>query len=57
MQLDENQVYFGATALTAITDNAALTYLSSLGSGPIHHPLAACFSLRKETHQSAPFSG
>jgi Putative Na+/H+ antiporter len=33
MQLDENQVYFGATALTAITDNAALTYLGSLAEG------------------------
>lgn len=33
MQLDENQVYFGATALTAITDNAALTYLGSLAQG------------------------
>ncbi|HWS74988.1 MAG TPA: putative Na+/H+ antiporter [Quisquiliibacterium sp.] len=33
MQLDENAVYFGATALTAITDNAALTYLGSLVEG------------------------
>lgn len=33
MQLDENQIYFGATALTAITDNAALTYLGSLAQG------------------------
>lgn len=32
-QLDENAVYFGATALTAITDNAALTYLGSLVEG------------------------
>jgi len=28
--LDESSVFFGATALTAITDNAALTYLGSL---------------------------
>lgn len=28
--MDANTVYFGATALTAITDNAALTYLGSL---------------------------
>lgn len=33
MQLDENAIYFGATALTAITDNAALTYLGSLAEG------------------------
>ncbi len=31
--MDETQVYFGATALTAITDNAALTYLGSLVEG------------------------
>ena len=31
--MDENAVYFGATALTAITDNAALTYLGSLVEG------------------------
>ena len=28
--LDADMVYFGATGLTAITDNAALTYLGSL---------------------------
>ena len=27
------RVYFGATALTAVTDNAALTYLGSLVDG------------------------
>ncbi len=32
-QMSPNQVYFGATALTAITDNAALTYLGSLVEG------------------------
>jgi len=32
-QLDESTLYFGATALTAITDNAALTYLGSLVEG------------------------
>lgn len=31
--MDANAVYFGATALTAITDNAALTYLGSLVQG------------------------
>jgi hypothetical protein len=31
--LDETSVFFGATALTAITDNAALTYLGSLVEG------------------------
>ncbi len=31
--LDESTLYFGATALTAITDNAALTYLGSLVEG------------------------
>lgn len=31
--MDETQVFFGATALTAITDNAALTYLGSLVEG------------------------
>jgi Putative Na+/H+ antiporter len=31
--LSPNAVYFGATALTAITDNAALTYLASLVPG------------------------
>ncbi|AKH38626.1 MULTISPECIES: putative Na+/H+ antiporter [Nitrosomonas] len=33
MNMDETAVYFGATALTAITDNAALTYLGSLVEG------------------------
>jgi Na+/H+ antiporter NhaD/arsenite permease-like protein len=33
MQMDATTVYFGATALTAITDNAALTYLGSLVEG------------------------
>jgi Na+/H+ antiporter NhaD/arsenite permease-like protein len=31
--LDADTVYYGATALTAITDNAALTYLGSLVDG------------------------
>jgi len=31
--MDDNTAYFGATALTAITDNAALTYLGSLVDG------------------------
>ena len=31
--MDSTTVYFGATALTAVTDNAALTYLGSLVSG------------------------
>ncbi len=31
--MDATTVYFGATALTAITDNAALTYLGSLVQG------------------------
>lgn len=31
--MTDAQVYFGATALTAITDNAALTYLGSLVEG------------------------
>ena len=31
--MDANTVFFGATALTAITDNAALTYLGSLVQG------------------------
>jgi len=31
--LSESTLYYGATALTAITDNAALTYLGSLVSG------------------------
>ncbi|WP_374426917.1 putative Na+/H+ antiporter [Ideonella dechloratans] len=33
MAMDANAVYFGATALTAVTDNAALTYLGSLVPG------------------------
>jgi hypothetical protein len=33
MSMDADVVYFGATALTAITDNAALTYLGSLVEG------------------------
>lgn len=33
MQMDANSIFFGATVLTAITDNAALTYLGSLVDG------------------------
>jgi hypothetical protein len=33
MKMNETAVYFGATALTAVTDNAALTYLGSLVDG------------------------
>ncbi|HEX5785911.1 MAG TPA: putative Na+/H+ antiporter [Burkholderiaceae bacterium] len=33
MKMNDTTVYFGATALTAITDNAALTYLASLVDG------------------------
>jgi hypothetical protein len=33
MKMDANSVYVGATLLTAITDNAALTYLGSLVDG------------------------
>lgn len=33
MGMNVDSVYFGATALTAITDNAALTYLGSLVTG------------------------
>ncbi len=33
MRMDATSVYYGATALTAITDNAALTYLGSLVDG------------------------
>ncbi|RZL02996.1 MAG: hypothetical protein EOP36_06600 [Rubrivivax sp.] len=33
MQMSNTGVFFGATALTAITDNAALTYLGSLVEG------------------------
>ena len=32
-RMDATTVYFGATALTAVTDNAALTYLASLVGG------------------------
>ena len=32
-RLDESTLFFGAAALTAITDNAALTYLGSLVDG------------------------
>lgn len=32
-RLDESALFYGATALTAITDNAALTYLGSLVEG------------------------
>jgi hypothetical protein len=32
-RMDETALYYGATALTAITDNAALTYLGSLVEG------------------------
>jgi predicted cation transporter len=31
--MNADSVYFGATALTAVTDNAALTYLGSLVDG------------------------
>jgi Na+/H+ antiporter NhaD/arsenite permease-like protein len=33
MKMSPDAVYFGATALTAVTDNAALTYLGSLVEG------------------------
>ena len=33
MGMSNTMVYFGATALTAVTDNAALTYLGSLVEG------------------------
>lgn len=33
MNMNSNQVFFGAAALTAFTDNAALTYLGSLVEG------------------------
>jgi len=33
LAMDDTQVFFGATFLTAITDNAALTYLGSLVEG------------------------
>lgn len=33
MRMNADAVYFGATALTAVTDNAALTYLGSLVPG------------------------
>lgn len=34
--MDSQQVFFGATVLTAITDNAALTYLGSMVEGLSH---------------------
>lgn len=43
-RLDGATLYFGATALTAITDNAALTYLGSLVEGisePLKYALVA----------------
>ena len=33
LNMDDTAVFFGAAALTAITDNAALTYLGSLVEG------------------------
>ena len=33
LSMDASSLYFGATALTAVTDNAALTYLGSLVEG------------------------
>ncbi|HSI47591.1 MAG TPA: putative Na+/H+ antiporter [Ideonella sp.] len=33
LRMDDTAIYFGATALTAVTDNAALTYLGSLVPG------------------------
>ncbi|MFT3961937.1 putative Na+/H+ antiporter [Propionivibrio sp.] len=33
LNMDASSLYFGATALTAVTDNAALTYLGSLVEG------------------------
>ncbi|OGB30102.1 MAG: hypothetical protein A3F78_10460 [Burkholderiales bacterium RIFCSPLOWO2_12_FULL_61_40] len=36
LSMDSTSVYFGATLLTAITDNAALTYLGSLVEGLSH---------------------
>ncbi|PJI96307.1 Na+/H+ antiporter NhaD/arsenite permease-like protein [Acidovorax sp. 69] len=36
MKMDANAVFFGAVALTAFTDNAALTYLGSLVEGLSH---------------------
>jgi hypothetical protein len=44
MGMDTTTAYFGATALTAITDNAALTYLGSLVEGisdPFKYALVA----------------
>ncbi|WP_290870280.1 putative Na+/H+ antiporter [Aquabacterium sp.] len=44
LSMDAQAVYFGATALTAITDNAALTYLGSLVPGlsePFKYALVA----------------
>ncbi len=33
MSMNSDAIYFGATVLTAVTDNAALTYLGSLVEG------------------------
>jgi Putative Na+/H+ antiporter len=44
MNMNSTSVYFGATALTAVTDNAALTYLGSLVEGlsdPFKYALVA----------------
>jgi hypothetical protein len=44
MSMNADAIYFGATALTAITDNAALTYLGSLVPGlsePFKYALVA----------------
>jgi hypothetical protein len=44
LSMDTQSLYFGATALTAITDNAALTYLGSLVPGlsePFKYALVA----------------
>jgi len=44
MKLDEDALFFGAIALTAFTDNAALTYLGSLVEGlsdPLKYALVA----------------
>ena len=40
LKMSPDQPYFGATALTAITDNAALTYLGFAGVGPDARVLA-----------------
>ena len=44
LSMSSDAVFFGATVLTAITDNAALTYLGSLVPGlsePFKHSLVA----------------